>query len=127
VGLCSADGDVIAEARQQRRLGGGMRQAGVIAAAGIVARDDGRRLAATRPRGARMHLRRVAGSVDPTVHTNIVCARLEARPFVPARRPACVRDDRSARCASSRTKTSMTTMRARLARSTDWSRLAVDN
>jgi threonine aldolase len=83
--LCGA-ADVIAEARvQRRRLGGGMRQAGVIAAAGIVAletmvdrlADDQRR--AHELAGALAQ--RWPGSVDPeTVRTNIVCARLDQLP-----------------------------------------------
>jgi len=83
--LCGA-ADVIAEARmQRRRLGGGMRQAGVIAAAGIVAletmverlADDHRRATAL----AAALAERWPGSVDPaTIHTNIVCARLDTLP-----------------------------------------------
>jgi threonine aldolase len=78
--------DVIAEARQQRRrLGGGMRQAGVIAAAGVVALETMvERLADDHDRALRLAValaERWPKSVDPaTIHTNIVCARLEALP-----------------------------------------------
>jgi threonine aldolase len=77
---------VIAEARvQRRRLGGGMRQAGVIAAAGIVALETMvERLADDHARAARLAdalAQRWPGCVDPaTIHTNIVCARLETLP-----------------------------------------------
>jgi threonine aldolase len=70
----------VAEARAQRaRLGGGMRQAGVIAAAGIVALETMvERLADDHARAsnlARALAERWPGSVDPkTVRTNIVCA-----------------------------------------------------
>jgi threonine aldolase len=77
---------VIDEARAHRhRLGGGMRQAGVIAAAGVVALEtmvdrlvddhaNARRL-------ANALQERWPGSVDAaTVHTNIVCAALDALP-----------------------------------------------
>jgi threonine aldolase len=83
--LCGA-GDVIAEARRQRRrLGGGMRQAGVIAAAGIVALETMvERLADDHERAHRLATamaERWPGSVDPAiVRTNIVCARLDALP-----------------------------------------------
>jgi len=83
--LCGAT-DVIAEARRQRRrLGGGMRQAGVIAAAGIVALETMvERLADDHARAqvlAEALAARWPGSVDPaTVRTNIVCARLERLP-----------------------------------------------
>jgi threonine aldolase len=83
--LCGA-ADVIAEARVQRRkLGGGMRQAGVIAAAGIVALETMvERLADDHARArvlADALAARWPGSVDPTaVRTNIVCARLEVLP-----------------------------------------------
>jgi threonine aldolase len=83
--LCGT-ADVIAEARVQRRkLGGGMRQAGVIAAAGIVALETMvERLADDHARAhvlAEALATRWPGSVDPvTVRTNIVCARLELLP-----------------------------------------------
>ncbi len=72
--------DVIAHARAERaRLGGGMRQAGVIAAAGIVALETMvERLADDHVRArslADAMADRWPGSVDPeTVRTNIVCA-----------------------------------------------------
>jgi threonine aldolase len=78
--------DVIAEARvHRRRLGGGMRQAGVIAAAGIVALETMvDRLGDDHVRAKRIAdalAERWPGSVDPaTIHTNIVCARLEVLP-----------------------------------------------
>ncbi len=83
--LCGS-ADVIAEARvQRRRLGGGMRQAGVIAAAGVVALETMvERLADDHARARRLAdamADRWPGSVDPaTIHTNIVCARLDALP-----------------------------------------------
>jgi threonine aldolase len=67
------------------RLGGGMSQAGVIAAAGVVAletmverlRDDHERARTV----AELHADRVPGSVDPVVvETNLVCARASALP-----------------------------------------------
>ena len=83
--LCGA-ADAIAAAREDRsRLGGGMRQAGVIAAAGVVAletmvdrlADDHQRAG----RLARALADRFPGSVDPErVETNIVCARASAFP-----------------------------------------------
>lgn len=83
--LCGAS-DAIAEARADRsRLGGGMRQAGVIAAAGIVAletmvdrlRDDHARAR----RLADALAARFPASVDAEcVETNIVCARAEHLP-----------------------------------------------
>jgi threonine aldolase len=83
--LCGAT-DVIAEAREhRRRLGGGMRQAGVIAAAGIVALETMvDRLVDDHTRARRIAdalAQRWPGSVDPeTVRTNIVCARLDVLP-----------------------------------------------
>jgi threonine aldolase len=83
--LCGSH-DVIGAAREQRRrLGGGMRQAGVIAAAGIVALETMvERLGDDHVRAHRLAealAHRWPGSVDPaTVRTNIVCARLEALP-----------------------------------------------
>jgi threonine aldolase len=84
--LLCGPADVIADARVQRRkLGGGMRQAGVIAAAGIVALETMvERLADDHARArtiARAVAERWPGSVDPTsILTNIVCARLEVLP-----------------------------------------------
>ena len=83
--LCGA-ADVIAEARvHRRRLGGGMRQAGVIAAAGIVALETMvDRLADDHARARQLAdalAQRWPGSVDPAiVRTNIVCARLDKLP-----------------------------------------------
>jgi threonine aldolase len=83
--LCGS-AEVIAEARvQRRRLGGGMRQAGVIAAAGVVALETMvERLADDHARARRLAdalADRWPDSVDPaTIHTNIVCARLDALP-----------------------------------------------
>lgn len=72
--------DVIAAAREHRqRLGGAMRQAGVIAAAGLVALDSMIERLADDHRRARRLAEALAdqwpGSVDPgAVETNIVCA-----------------------------------------------------
>jgi threonine aldolase len=84
--LLCGPADVIAEARAYRsRWGGGMRQAGVIAAAGIVALETMvERL--TDDHGRARHLaealaQRWPGSVDPAqVRTNIVCADLRTLP-----------------------------------------------
>lgn len=83
--LCGSS-DTIALARADRsRLGGGMRQAGVIAAAGIVAletmverlHDDHVRAR----RIAELLAERFPGSVDPAaIETNIVCASAAALP-----------------------------------------------
>jgi threonine aldolase len=83
--LCGTH-DAIARARADRsRLGGGMRQAGVIAAAGVVAletmverlHDDHARAR----RVAEILADRFPGSVDPTtIETNIVCADARALP-----------------------------------------------
>jgi threonine aldolase len=78
--------DVIAQARAYRsRWGGGMRQAGVIAAAGVVALETMvERLADDHDRARRLAdamASRWPGSVDPTqVRTNIVCADARALP-----------------------------------------------
>jgi len=78
--------DVIAQARVQRsRWGGGMRQAGVIAAAGVVALETMvERLADDHARARRLAdalAARWPGSVDPAhVRTNIVCADLRTLP-----------------------------------------------
>jgi threonine aldolase len=72
--------DAIAAARDERgRLGGGMRQAGVIAAAGIVALETMVERLADDHERARLLAERLAdrfpGSVDPAaVTTNVVCA-----------------------------------------------------
>jgi threonine aldolase len=78
--------DLIAEARLERaRLGGGMRQAGIIAAAGVVALTEMvDRLADDHARARRLAeglAERFPGSVDPIrVRTNIVCAEASALP-----------------------------------------------
>jgi threonine aldolase len=78
--------NVIAAAREHRqRLGGAMRQAGVIAAAGLVALDSMIDRLADDHRRARRLAETVAehwpGSVDPhAVETNIVCAAAERLP-----------------------------------------------
>ncbi len=83
--LCGTT-EVIAEARAHRaRLGGAMRQAGVIAAAGLVALETMvQRLADDHARARRLATAladRRPGSIDPgVVQTNIVCARLAALP-----------------------------------------------
>jgi threonine aldolase len=83
--LCGSR-SVVAEARGHRaRLGGGMRQAGVIAAAGIVALETMvERLADDHVRARTLAdalADRWPGSVGPeTVRTNIVCADLHALP-----------------------------------------------
>jgi threonine aldolase len=85
--LCGS-ADLIGDARAQRaRLGGGMRQAGIIAAAGIVALETMvDRLADDHVRAralADAMADRWPGSVDPTtVRTNVVCA---AQPRLPER------------------------------------------
>jgi threonine aldolase len=77
---------VVSEARAQRaRLGGGMRQAGVIAAAGVVALETMvERLADDHARARRLAgalADRFPGCVDPdAVETNIVCADAAALP-----------------------------------------------
>jgi threonine aldolase len=83
--LCGAR-DAIGEARRDRsRLGGGMRQAGVIAAAGIVALEtmvDRLRDDHARARTLAVALAaRFPGCVDPErVETNIVCALADRLP-----------------------------------------------
>ncbi|MDQ1503133.1 MAG: threonine aldolase [Actinomycetota bacterium] len=84
--MLAGSADLIAAARLERaRLGGGMRQAGVIAAAGIVALTEMvDRLAEDHARARRLAealAERFPGSVDPErVLTNMVCARAEALP-----------------------------------------------
>jgi threonine aldolase len=84
--LLCGPADVITQARAYRsRWGGGMRQAGVIAAAGIVALETMvERLAEDHTRARRLAdaiAQRWPGSVDPAqVHTNIVCADLRLLP-----------------------------------------------
>ncbi len=83
--LCGT-ADAIAAAREDRsRLGGGMRQAGVIAAAGVVALETMvDRLADDHARARRLAValaERFPGSVQPErVETNIVCACASALP-----------------------------------------------
>jgi len=83
--LCGRREHIEAARAHRARLGGQMRQAGVIAAAGIVALETMvERLADDHAR-ARTLAAAIAdafpGSVDPaTVHTNIVCARAGAFP-----------------------------------------------
>ena len=83
--LCGS-ADVVAEARLEReRLGGAWRQAGITAAAGIVALEHGvERLAEDHARALRLAValaERFPGCVDPaSVRTNIVCARLHRLP-----------------------------------------------
>ena len=78
--------DMIAAAREHRqRLGGAMRQAGVIAAAGLVALNSMIERLADDHRRARRLAEGVAerwpGSVDPeAVETNMVCARADRLP-----------------------------------------------
>jgi threonine aldolase len=78
--------DLVERARTLRhRLGGGMRQAGVLAAAGVVALETMvERLADDHARAARLAAalaERFPGSVDPAaVETNIVCAAAAALP-----------------------------------------------
>jgi threonine aldolase len=84
--MVAGSGDLVAAARLERaRLGGGMRQAGVIAAAGIVALTEMvDRLAEDHRRARRLAeamADRFPDSVDPDrVTTNIVCAAASALP-----------------------------------------------
>jgi threonine aldolase len=83
--LLAGPAALVEEARDQRaRLGGAMRQAGVIAAAGIVALTMVDRLAEDHARARRLAealAERFPGSVDPDeVLTNIVCASAAALP-----------------------------------------------
>ncbi len=84
--LLCGEAAAIAEARADRsRLGGGMRQAGVIAAAGVVALETMvDRLADDHARAQRLACAlsdRFPGSVEPErVETNIVCTRAHALP-----------------------------------------------
>jgi threonine aldolase len=83
--LCGR-GAVIDEARAQRqRLGGGWRQAGMLAAAGIMAIEEGAdRLEEDHARAQRLAIalaERFPGSVDPdVVRTNMICARADRLP-----------------------------------------------
>ncbi|HEV8623783.1 MAG TPA: GntG family PLP-dependent aldolase [Acidimicrobiia bacterium] len=84
--MLAGSADLIAAARLERaRLGGGMRQAGIIAAAGIVALTEMvDRLAEDHTRARRLAealADRFPGSVDPDrVQTNIVCAASASLP-----------------------------------------------
>jgi threonine aldolase len=83
--LCGSRAFIEAARDQRHRLGGGMRQAGVIAAAGIVALETMvERLAEDHAHAQRLAIAladRWPGSVDPDhVRTNIVCADLDALP-----------------------------------------------
>lgn len=83
--LCGSN-EVMGQARAERaRLGGGMRQAGVLAAAGIVALEQMvERLAEDHARARRLAealADRFPESVDPAaIETNIVCAPLDRLP-----------------------------------------------
>ncbi len=83
--LCGPAATIAAAREERARLGGGMRQAGVIAAAGIVALETMvERLADDHARARRIAevlADRFPGSIDPAaVETNIVCAPLELLP-----------------------------------------------
>jgi threonine aldolase len=83
--LCGSAALVAAARDERGRFGGGMRQAGVLAAAGIVALETMvERLAEDHERAARLAAAladRFPGSVAPdAVRTNIVCAELEHLP-----------------------------------------------
>lgn len=86
--LCGSE-DAIAEARYLRkRLGGGMRQVGVIAAAARVAFEERARLADDHALATRLAVSmadRIPGSVDPaSVETNIVNIHATALPAIEA-------------------------------------------
>ena len=117
--LCGPAATIAAAREERARLGGGMRQAGVIAAAGIVALETMvERLADDHARARRLAevlAERFPGSIDPAaVETNIVCAPLERPPRQDrraarrARRASAARSTRAPH-ASSRTRTSTTT------------------
>jgi threonine aldolase len=83
--LCGPAAAVETARVERGRLGGGMRQAGVIAAAGVVALETMvERLADDHARAKRLAAEladRFEGSVDPDgVETNVVCARLDRLP-----------------------------------------------
>ena len=95
-GLCAPVGslllgsaDFIARARRLRKmLGGGMRQAGILAAAGIIALKDMRTRLGHDHRHARLlgkWLAQIPGASVQDVHTNMVFCRL---PFAPPLTPA---------------------------------------
>ncbi len=83
--LCGSFDAIAAAAEHRQRLGGTMRQAGVIAAAAVVALETGvERLAEDHRRARRLAevlAQEFPGSVDPaSVATNIVCATTAALP-----------------------------------------------
>jgi threonine aldolase len=83
--LCGAFDEIAAAREHRQRLGGAMRQAGVIAAAGLVALDSMIDRLADDHRRARLLAETVAelwpGSVDPAgVETNLVCAHAASLP-----------------------------------------------
>jgi len=83
--LCGPRADIDAAREERARVGGGMRQAGVIAAAGVVALETMvERLADDHARACLLAdalAERFPGSVDPDdVATNIVCASAAALP-----------------------------------------------
>ena len=105
--------DLIAEARVHRKaLGGGMRQAGVLAAAGLIALDEGPARLAEDHANARLLAEAVAdyARIDlDTVQTNIVIFEVPDAPRRGSRncaRPGSPRAPSDPRaCASSRTAT----------------------
>lgn len=85
---------VTAARRIRKMLGGGMRQAGIVAAAGIVAIQEAARLAEDHTRAARLArgLAEVPGiDVLPDVETNIVMFQIEPAAYRPADFIAAVR------------------------------------
>jgi threonine aldolase len=83
--LCGPAPVIAAAVAERKRLGGAMRQAGVIAGAGVVALEPMvERLAVDHERARQVAVAladRFPGSVDPgDVETNIVCARARALP-----------------------------------------------
>ena len=115
--LLAGPADLVAQARVERkRLGGGMRQVGILAAAGLLALDRVDRLADDHERARRLAKAAAArwpGGVDVAlVHTNIVRItvgdpRPGARP--PARSTVCSRCPAAPTpCGSSPTPTSTT-------------------
>lgn len=83
--LCGPSAVIEAARAHRQRLGGGMRQAGVLAAAGIVALETMvDRLADDHARAKRLAgaiAQRYPGAVDPSVvHTNVVCVDAAAVP-----------------------------------------------
>ena len=82
--LCGDDAFIAAARRWRKMLGGGMRQAGVIAAAGLFALNNNvRRLAADHQRAATLAARLRASGLAAVNHTNMVfVAGLETQPMV---------------------------------------------